>query len=110
MRDNAIERALQIDGTLAQAHNALAELKYQYVYDWTGAEHEFKILIKPIPGAENDPEALRFAGGLVPEELETTGESPRTALIALNEWVERERVSSAANRPPRESSRSVHCR
>ncbi len=64
-----------------------------------GAEHEFKILIKPIPGAENDPEALKFAGGLVPEELETTGEEPRTALIALNEWLERERVSANANRP-----------
>ncbi|MEO8042123.1 MAG: winged helix-turn-helix domain-containing protein [Acidobacteriota bacterium] len=37
-----INRALEIDNTLAQAHNALAELKYQYEYDWTGAEQEFK--------------------------------------------------------------------
>ena len=39
-----------------------------------GAEHEFKMLIKPIPGAENDPEELKFAGGLIPEEMETSCE------------------------------------
>lgn len=38
----SIIKALEIDDTLAQAHNALAELKYQYEYDWAGAESEFK--------------------------------------------------------------------
>jgi serine/threonine-protein kinase len=38
----SIMRALEIDDSLAQAHNALAELKYQYEYDWAGAETEFK--------------------------------------------------------------------
>ncbi|HTG95161.1 MAG TPA: winged helix-turn-helix domain-containing protein [Pyrinomonadaceae bacterium] len=38
----SIMRALEIDDSLAQAHNALAELKYQYEYDWAGAEQEFK--------------------------------------------------------------------
>jgi DNA-binding winged helix-turn-helix (wHTH) protein/TolB-like protein/Tfp pilus assembly protein PilF len=37
-----IMRALELDDSLAQAHNALAELKYQYEYDWAGAEKEFK--------------------------------------------------------------------
>jgi len=37
-----IMMALKIDDSLAQAHNAFAELKYQYEYDWTGAETEFK--------------------------------------------------------------------
>jgi serine/threonine-protein kinase len=37
-----IMTALKIDDSLAQAHNALAELKYQYQYDWAGAETEFK--------------------------------------------------------------------
>jgi DNA-binding winged helix-turn-helix (wHTH) protein/TolB-like protein/Tfp pilus assembly protein PilF len=38
----AILRALEIDDSLAQAHNALAELKYQYEYDWAGAGDEFR--------------------------------------------------------------------
>ena len=38
----SIMKALAIDDSLAQAHNALAELKYQYEYDWSGAEIEFK--------------------------------------------------------------------
>ncbi|HEY8224417.1 MAG TPA: winged helix-turn-helix domain-containing protein [Pyrinomonadaceae bacterium] len=38
----SIMKALEIDDSLAQAHNALAELKYQYEYDWSGAEREFK--------------------------------------------------------------------
>lgn len=41
-----IMKALEIDDTLAQAHNGLAELKYQYEYDWTGAETEFKKAIE----------------------------------------------------------------
>lgn len=42
----SIVKALQIDDSLAQAHNALAELKYQYEYDWDGAEKEFKRAIE----------------------------------------------------------------
>ena len=45
----AIMRALEIDNDLAQAHNALAELKYQYEYDWRGAEKEFKTAIELNP-------------------------------------------------------------
>lgn len=45
----SIVRALEIDDTLAQAHNALAELKYQYEYDWRGAEKEFKKAIELNP-------------------------------------------------------------
>jgi TolB-like protein/DNA-binding winged helix-turn-helix (wHTH) protein len=44
-----IMKALQLDDLLAQAHNALAELKYQYEYDWSGAEEEFKHAIDLNP-------------------------------------------------------------
>ena len=44
-----ITRALELDPSLAQAHNALAELKYQYEYDWPGAEKEFKTAIDLNP-------------------------------------------------------------
>jgi DNA-binding winged helix-turn-helix (wHTH) protein/TolB-like protein len=47
-RPNII-KALEIDDTLAHAHNALAELKYQYEYDWPGAETEFKKAIELNP-------------------------------------------------------------
>lgn len=45
----SITRALEIDNTLAQAHNVLAEFKYQYRYDWKGAEDEFKIAVDLNP-------------------------------------------------------------
>jgi DNA-binding winged helix-turn-helix (wHTH) protein/TolB-like protein/Tfp pilus assembly protein PilF len=45
----AIMKALEIDNTLAQAHNALAELKYQYEYDWENAEREFKKAVELNP-------------------------------------------------------------
>lgn len=47
----AIMKALEIDDTLALAHNAFAELKYQYEYDWAGAEKEFKKAIELNPNA-----------------------------------------------------------
>jgi DNA-binding winged helix-turn-helix (wHTH) protein/TolB-like protein len=45
----SIQKALEIDNSLAQAHNALAELKYQYQYDWKGAEDEFRIALDLNP-------------------------------------------------------------
>ncbi|HKP70966.1 MAG TPA: winged helix-turn-helix domain-containing protein [Pyrinomonadaceae bacterium] len=45
----SIARALEIDNTLAQAHNVLAEFKYQYQYDWKGAEAEFKTALDLNP-------------------------------------------------------------
>ncbi|HEU5239410.1 MAG TPA: winged helix-turn-helix domain-containing protein [Pyrinomonadaceae bacterium] len=44
-----IMTALKIDESLAQAHNALAELKYQYQYDWAGAETEFQKAVELNP-------------------------------------------------------------
>lgn len=45
----AVLKALELDNSLAEAHNALAELKYQYEFDWTGAETEFKRAIELSP-------------------------------------------------------------
>jgi predicted Zn-dependent protease len=52
-------KALEIDDTLAEAHNALAELKYQYEYDWAGAEKDFKKAIELNPNVA----AIRLAYG-----------------------------------------------
>ncbi len=45
----AVLKALELDNNLAEAHNALAELKYQYEFDWTGAGAEFKRAIELSP-------------------------------------------------------------
>jgi adenylate cyclase len=41
-----LTRALELDDSLAEAHNTLAEIKYQVEFDWTGAEKEFKKAIE----------------------------------------------------------------
>jgi TolB-like protein/DNA-binding winged helix-turn-helix (wHTH) protein/Flp pilus assembly protein TadD len=38
----SIQKALELDNQLAEAHNSLAELLYIFDRDWTGAEREFK--------------------------------------------------------------------
>ena len=45
----ALTKALELDETLAEAHNTLAEIKYQYDFDWAGAEREFKRAIELNP-------------------------------------------------------------
>ena len=42
-------KALELDGTLAEAHNALATVKRDYDWDWTGAESEYKRAIQLNP-------------------------------------------------------------
>ena len=43
-------RALELDGSLADAHNSLAYLKLTYDWDWPGAEREFQQSLKLNPG------------------------------------------------------------
>ena len=44
-------KALELDPMLAEARNTLAEIKYQFEYDWQGAEKEFKRAIELNPTA-----------------------------------------------------------
>ena len=44
-----IAKALEIDNSLAQAHNANAELLYQFDYDWAAADEEFKKALELNP-------------------------------------------------------------
>jgi TolB-like protein/DNA-binding winged helix-turn-helix (wHTH) protein/Tfp pilus assembly protein PilF len=46
----AAAKALQLDDTLAEAHNALAAVKVDYDWDWPGAEREFRRAIELNPG------------------------------------------------------------
>lgn len=45
----AAERALQLDDSLAEAHNSLAFVKHRYEWDWVGSEREFKRAIELDP-------------------------------------------------------------
>jgi TolB-like protein/Flp pilus assembly protein TadD len=49
----AADRALQIDGALAEAHASIAHIKFQYDRDWLGAEKEFKRAIELNPNYAN---------------------------------------------------------
>lgn len=48
-REGAI-KALELDDTLAEAHNALAAVMEDYDWDWPGAEREFRRAIELNPG------------------------------------------------------------
>jgi tetratricopeptide (TPR) repeat protein len=45
----AVVKALELDTTLDEAYNARAELKYEYEFDWSGAETDFKQAIDLNP-------------------------------------------------------------
>jgi len=45
----AAEQALKLDSTLAEAHAALAIIKFYFEWDWAGAEREFKRSIQINP-------------------------------------------------------------
>ncbi|HKF22617.1 MAG TPA: winged helix-turn-helix domain-containing protein [Candidatus Angelobacter sp.] len=52
-------KALELDHNLAEAHNALAYVKYHFDLDWAGAEEEYKLSIQL--DASNAVTHLRYA-------------------------------------------------
>jgi len=49
----AAEKALEIDDTLAAAHASLALVSYQFEWDWSNAEKEFKRALDLDPGSSS---------------------------------------------------------
>jgi eukaryotic-like serine/threonine-protein kinase len=47
----AAERALQLDNQLAEAHQALAEVKFYVDWDWDGANEEFRRAVESRPNS-----------------------------------------------------------
>ena len=47
----AARRAIELDPSLAEAHSSLAAIKFQYEWDWTGADEEFKKAISLNPNS-----------------------------------------------------------
>jgi tetratricopeptide (TPR) repeat protein len=47
----AIERALQLDGSLGEGHSSLAQVKLFYEFDWQGASAEFRRASELNPGS-----------------------------------------------------------
>jgi serine/threonine-protein kinase len=52
LEEQSAAKALELDASLAEPHAALASTKYQYLWDWAGAEKEFLRAIELNP---NDP-------------------------------------------------------
>lgn len=81
-------RAREIDGSLAEARNSLAYIKYQYDWDFSGAEREFKesIELNPNYATAHQWYALQLAGmGRMDEairEITKAQEIDPTSLIA----------------------------
>jgi tetratricopeptide (TPR) repeat protein len=48
----AYQKALEIDGTLSDAHSSLGYAKLYYYWDWAGAEQEFKRAVELNPNSE----------------------------------------------------------
>jgi len=44
-----VQKALDLDGELAEAHNSLAEMLYRFDRDWAGAEREFRRALELNP-------------------------------------------------------------
>jgi tetratricopeptide (TPR) repeat protein len=47
----AIERALELDGSLGEGHSSLAQVKLFYEFDWQGARAEFRRALELNPGS-----------------------------------------------------------
>src|SRR5262249_33363507 len=85
-------KALELDGTLAEAHDILG-LFSMYDYEWSAAEHEFRraIELKPeYPTAHHRYTILLIALGRVEDaraEAERARQLDPTSLIINNMWI-----------------------
>lgn len=53
----AVLKALQLDDTLAAAHGTLADVKFLYDWDWTGADEEYKKALRLNPSSAGNHES-----------------------------------------------------
>jgi len=54
----AIHKALELDGTLAEAHSTLGFLEWRYSWDWQAAEREFRYAVDRNPNYVEGRESL----------------------------------------------------
>ena len=85
----AAQRALAIDPQLAEAHTALANIRYSYEWDWKGAEEAFRQARRLAP---NDARTLRWQGqftaaqGRLDEALEQIGKAKELNPLSPLAW------------------------
>jgi TolB-like protein len=104
----AAEKALQLDDTLAEAHFSLGAAKFQYEYDWPGAETEFRARSSSIPVSDlatiNTAFSWRFADGSTMPWL-NPGSQPNSILCRrLPQLTWRSRLRTRQNTRQRRSS------
>ena len=88
----AIEKALALDDSLAEAHTSLAFVKLYYIRDWTGAEREFRRAIELNPNYANAHHWYGEFLSLVGRHKEAIAESERARELdplsnIINAWV-----------------------
>ena len=76
----AAQKAVELDGSLAEGHVSLASVKMFYDFDWTGAEREFR------RGIELNPNLAEAHDGLA---LYFTANKRHAEAIAEIEWAKR---------------------
>jgi TolB-like protein/Tfp pilus assembly protein PilF len=89
----AVEKALNLDSSLGEAHAALGDIKYVYEWDWPGAEIEFKRALELDANSASALESyMRYlvAMGRTEESLATINRlmkiSPLDLSVALS-WI-----------------------
>lgn len=73
----AAEKALQLDPGLAEAHSSLASIRFQYDFDWAGAEAEFRRAIEINPNYAGAHDQYGFALALQGKVDQSEAESRR---------------------------------
>jgi DNA-binding winged helix-turn-helix (wHTH) protein/TolB-like protein len=86
----AATRAIMLDPSLGEAHNALAMEKSRYEFDWNGAREEFEKALELEP---NSVDALRFYAA----NYLTSTKRHREAITLMKRAVELEPLSLPAN-------------
>jgi eukaryotic-like serine/threonine-protein kinase len=74
----AVQTALSLDENLADAHAALADLKFYYDWDWTGAEREYRNAVDLNPSfsyAKRQYASFLAAAGRLPEAVAQAAEA-----------------------------------
>jgi adenylate cyclase len=82
----AAEKALQLDDNLAEAHTALAEVKFWYDLDWPGAESEFRRAIALNPSYAFAHDLYSFALSNHGRLDEAVAESRRASELDPLSW------------------------
>jgi adenylate cyclase len=77
----SVQKALELDSTLAEAHAALGYIKFRFDWDWNGSEQEFKKAIEIKPGYSTAHEWYALLLGIIGRNDEALAEMKTAASL-----------------------------